>query len=101
MDNKMSSSAESAMNRGEKTATGFADTVSSAASQAGKTLGSFSQVAGERLSDAGTRLTSVAGDAYDASRTRVQENPVAGVAVAAAVGFMFGALVATALQRKD
>jgi ElaB/YqjD/DUF883 family membrane-anchored ribosome-binding protein len=31
----------------------------------------------------------------------VQENPVAGVAVAAAVGFMFGALVATALQRKD
>jgi ElaB/YqjD/DUF883 family membrane-anchored ribosome-binding protein len=101
MENKIPNTAESSMNRGEKAATGFADTVSSAASQAGKSLGNFSQVAGERILDASPRLTSVAGDAYDASRTRVQENPVAGVAVAAAVGFMFGALVATALQRKD
>jgi ElaB/YqjD/DUF883 family membrane-anchored ribosome-binding protein len=64
------------------------------------TLEDFSHDTGERLGEFASRVSDSASEYVKTSRTYIKENPIKGVAVAAAAGIAVGGLIALAMRKR-
>ena len=67
----------------------------------GETLGQFSHDAGEKIGNMASNVSDSAHRYVDTSREYVKENPMKGLAIAAATGLVAGSLLTLALRRRS
>lgn len=66
-----------------------------------KNLGKMSHEVGEKMGAMASDIASTTSEYLENGRTFVKENPVSGVAIAAAVGAVAGSIVTLAMRRKQ
>lgn len=64
-------------------------------------LENMSQAIGEKAGSAVARFSGSANEYYKTSREFVQENPVKGIAIAAAAGIVVGSLLSMSMRRRQ